>query len=486
MKKTFRILWAMTFLAAALGTSWPQQSGQQPADSGQPPDNSQQSPENAQQPATPPSSQDNTGQTSSDNPPISGLDQPALESRVAARSFLIPGLHISQAADSNVTGASGVEGVTRVLGSLTLQRLWSHYDFALDYVGGGSFYTNRAVDAAQIQQLDSDQRILWRTGQLAIRDSFSYLPEGSFGYGAYGGTGTWEGMGGILTGGLGGGTEFNFFGPGQFASVGQEPRITNLTLVDVTEEFSPRSSITATGSYGLVHFTDNVLGSLIDSRQIAAQAGYSHQLNRKDQIAVVFGFQAFRYPSPIGSDFNTYLWNVLYGHRISGRMDLVVGGGPQLTDINNPFFGSTRRLSMSGRASLRYRFPKTVVGLYYDRYNTSGSGFFAGAVSDVARVSASRPFGRQWTGTVDLGYTHNSRLTPSFFGIIAQSYNYGYAGGSLHRQLGRNFSAFVSYQFNDLAFDSSFCGFSPVCARTTQRHVGVVGLDWHPHPIRLD
>src|SRR2546427_9533149 len=43
-------------------------------------------------------------------------------------------------------------------------------------------------------QLDVDQRINWKRGQLALRDSFSYLPEGTFGFGAYGG-GTAYGLG---------------------------------------------------------------------------------------------------------------------------------------------------------------------------------------------------------------------------------------------------------------------------------------------------
>ena len=43
----------------------------------------------------------------------------------------------------------------------------------------------------------------------------------------------------------------------------------------------------------------------------------------------------------------------------------------------------------------------------------------------------------------------------------------------------------VSYQFNDLMFDTSFCTVAP-CNRTSQRHVALIGVDWHPHPIRLD
>jgi len=178
---------------------------------------------------------------------------------------------------------------------------------------------------------------------------------------------------------------------------------------------------------------------------------------------------------------------LLYGHRISGRLDFVIGGGPQVTQIHDPFFGSSNRLSGSGRASLRYRFPKAAVGLSYEHYNTSGSGFFAGARSDIAHVTLTRPVGRRYDGILDLGYAHNKRLQQSFLGINADSSTYGYVGGALRRQFGREFGAFLSYQFNYQVFDNSFCGSgNAVCNRISHRHVLAVGLDWHPRPIRLD
>lgn len=482
MMKKYQVLWVV--LAIALGAGWAQsQSGQPAADSGQ-----------AQ--ATPPVpgyGQDTPAPQSSANPPITGLDQPSLEPPLVRRSYLQFGAHVSEAVDTNLSDStssgSDIHGVTRALGSVTLQRLWRKYDFSLDYVGGGVFYGTENRTATQVHTLDAEQRILWRTGQLAIRDSFTYLPEGSFGYGSYGGSGTLGGIGGLggigLGGAVGGISGNPFFGPGQFAALGQESRITNVTTADVTQSLNARSSVTLAGSYGLVHFIDDTLG-FINSRQISVQAGYNYQLTRRDQIAFQYGFQAFRYPSNVQSDIDSHLWQVLWGHRISGRMDLILGGGPELTEIHNSIFGDSSRISASGRASLRYRFPQTSVELTYDHNNTSGSGFFAGAETDVARLSLSRPLGRLWEVSADAGFSHNRRLTPTVVGLAAQSYNYFYAGGALRRQLGRNFSAYVSYQYNNLEFDDSFCGTSPGCSTSANRHVAIIGLDWHPRPIRLD
>ena len=67
-------------------------------------------------------------------------------------------------------------------------------------------------------------------------------------------------------------------------------------------------------------------------------------------------------------------------------------------------------------------------------------------------------------------------------------------GVGLHRQFGRSLRGFVSYQFNELAFLIASCPLATTPATATsvvrsnmsQRHVGSIGLDWTPRPIRLD
>jgi hypothetical protein len=129
----------------------------------------------------------------SENPPITAIDQPGLEPHAAPESFLLPGLHFSESADSNVgntLGGSSAGTVTRGLGSLTLQRLWKNYDVAMDYIGGVAYFNHSSIGVQQLQQFDIDNRINWKRGQLAVRDSFSYLPEGTFGYSGRGHAGS--------------------------------------------------------------------------------------------------------------------------------------------------------------------------------------------------------------------------------------------------------------------------------------------------------
>ncbi|HEY7617272.1 MAG TPA: hypothetical protein VH744_10750, partial [Terriglobales bacterium] len=165
-------------------------------------------------------------------PPLSGLDEASLESNLAARSYLQPVLQASEGLDTNVGNSLGrstrsFTGVTRVLGSVGVQRLWSRYQLALDYLAGGAFYAGNIRSSDQMHELAFNSKVLWRTGVLQFRDIGSYLPEGRFGAWSVGGMGA---LGELGTGGLGAGIEnrFDFFGGGQFGNLGTTPRINNL------------------------------------------------------------------------------------------------------------------------------------------------------------------------------------------------------------------------------------------------------------------
>jgi len=463
--------------------------------------------------------------TVSENPPISAIDQPGLEPHAAPESFLVPGLHFSQSVDSNVgdtTAGASLTSVTRALGSLTLQKLWKNYDVAMDYIGGVAYYDQSGIGVQQLQQFDIDNRINWKRGQLAIRDSFSYLPEGTFGFGAYGGGGAYDsGVGSLGSGLLGGGAfagQSSAFsgGNGLNIGLGVVPRITNFALADVVEELTPKSSVTFAAGYGLLHFYGNLTDqnslvgiplqenvSFIGSSEYTGQVGYNRTLTPRDQFAVSYGYQAFDF-SVVGTAFHSNVVQVMYGHRISGRMDFVISAGPQFTRINQQQcniptipavscsgLGGTvstvgdSRVGAAGRVQLRYRFPRTSVSLSYQRYDTNGSGIFAGALSDIVAADAKRPLSRVWDAFANAGYSRNSQLQLPGSVVSSGVFSYVFAGAGLHRQFGRSLRGFVSYQFNYVSFNNG-CPLGTACSNTTQNHVGSIGLDWTPRPIRLD
>src|SRR5882762_507303 len=253
-------------------------------------DSSSQTPADSQSATPPPAAfgQEGSPVMVNDNPPISGLDQPSLEPNIQPRSMLLGGVEGSESLDSNIGSDArpALHGVTRGLGGLTMQRLWNRYQLAAAYVGGVGYYNQAGQGFQQLHDLQAQQTMLWRRGQFTLRDTFSYLPEGSFGFGSYGGAGGFQfGLGGIGTGmgmlGGGFGGQYGALGSEQFGSLGQSPRITNVALADVVENLTPRSSVTLAGSYGLVHFTDRAQG-FINSRQAGGQAGYNYTLSPKD------------------------------------------------------------------------------------------------------------------------------------------------------------------------------------------------------------
>ena len=503
-------------LAFALSGAWGQDSSTPPS--------TEAAPQSGQQEPTPAYGQENAPPPISENPPLSGLDLPSLEPHAAPLSYLQPGATFSESANwnaANLLGGQGVSSVSRALGSVTLQRLWSHYDLALDYAGGVGYYSLNGQGIKSLQQMGIDQKITWKRGQLSVRDDFSYLPEGNFG-GSYGSMGS-QGIASLGSSSLGG-----FFGGSSLGSLGLAPRILNVSVADISESLTPKSAITVAGGYAFTHFYGNDVAtgaSFINSSQTSAEVGYNRILTSHTQIAMVYGYQGFDF-SVLGTAFHSQIIQGLYGRRISGRMDLLIGAGPQITLIdtqsavcsepNVPAFicqlaGDTlipttfknTRVSVAAQARLRYKFPRTSLELTYQRFLTSGSGVFAGAQSDIVRLSVGRPLSRVWSSFADIGYSRNSRVQPlsvqqlSECGTSSQGsqaacpandasvYTSGFAGFGLHRAFGRNFHGYVSYQFNELAFDQSFCG-TGACSRISNRSVATFGLDWTPRPIRLD
>jgi hypothetical protein len=495
-------LWGLVVLVVAYSVAWGQDdSAQQPANTA--------AQTNPQQPV-PAYGPANGEPSGSENPPISGVDMPNLEPHAAPLSYLQAGAHVSESVDSNIEnslGGSSAQSLTRAEGSLELQRLWSHYDLSLDYLGGVGYYNAAGIGLKQVQELGFYQKITWKRGEFGIRDAFSYQPEGTFGssYGSVGATGA--GLGEVGA----------FFGGSALGALGVVPRIMNLSLADAVETLTPKSSITATAGYGFVHFLQNEPGTnsaFIGDSQVSGELGYNRILGPHDQGAIVYGYQGFQFST--GVTFHANVIQLMWGHRISGRMDFLVSAGPQFLQVNHllaPVTVSTSadtvppcvrelgltlecptndlRVSAAGRALFRYQFPRVSLEAAYEHFLTSGSGLFAGAESDIARVNASRPLGRVWSAFANVGYSRNSRVTPEACtqncpGVNANVYQYGFVGGGVHRMFGRTLLGFASYQFNKLLFDSSYCGSSVPCNRASNRQVVTIGLDWTPRPIRLD
>ena len=182
---------------------------------------------------------------------------------------------------------------------------------------------DRAVKS--LQQMDVDQKITWKRGQLSVRDSFSYLPEGNFG-GSYGSMGS-QGIASL--------------GNSAFGDFLERRSSGNLGTRSAHPEREPggrfRKPHAQIGDHGSRRIRLHALlrnrsaRALLSSaaRRLRLRWDTTASLTSHTQIALVYGYQGFDF-SVLGTAFHTHVIQGLYGHRISGRMDLLLGGGPQI------------------------------------------------------------------------------------------------------------------------------------------------------------
>src|ERR1700686_1508655 len=73
---------------------------------------------------------------------------------------------------------------------------------------------------------------------------------------------------------------------------------------------------------------------------------------------------------------------------------LTAGAGPQYTVMEQG--GYANRWSLSARVQLNYKFAHSSLAATYEKFTSTGSGFFAGASTQAARLLYTRPLGRTW------------------------------------------------------------------------------------------
>ncbi|MFZ3339644.1 MAG: hypothetical protein WA609_12355 [Terriglobales bacterium] len=415
-----------------------------------------------------------------ENPPLSGLDEPSLELRALNRSFISEAIQVGESGDSNANnalGGSSVDAVSHVLGALDLQKFWPRSDLFLEYLGGVVEGDERSFQR-QLHALGLEGVTRWRTGQITVRDGFSYLPDGSFSASSAGGL---PGFG-IATGRLGLGL------PGVFhleeGSVGTIPRLSNLASLDVVQAITPRSAFTVIGAYANDHFYHNAGNELINGDSTTAEVGWSHLVSRHDQMAIVYAFQLFRFPLAAGGEIYNNIINLRYSHVISGRMSFIGEIGPQYTDL---LYGvSEKRWSPTGRAVLRYRMPRWFLTASYEKFLSQGSGVFAGADAQIAEFTARRPLGRTYELLLESGYSRENKLQPSDEGAVGASvFNQGFGGAVLRKHIGRNWDALVAYRASVINFNNPVT-IDGSTGKTNHRQIGTIAIEWHPKAVRIE
>jgi hypothetical protein len=423
---------------------------------------------------------------------LTGLGSAPQGALSAERDQLVPEFRVLETVESNpneLPDVSSVRSITRILGTVGVERVRNFTDLKLAYVGGAELFNDSQESTdrnRQLQEVYFDAKLKWKRTDLRFVNAFSYLPEAPFGAGSFGGVGVFQSLlGGYLSGLAGSG--LSQFAPAQFASIGNTPRLINTSVVELQHRVSPRAVLTATAAYGFVNFLDTSTQSPAppNASQAIAEIGYNYAVRAKDTAAVLGGYGSFEF-SHIGQAFTTTFTELFWGHQFSPRLTLAGGAGPVVIDVKET--GGGDQVTWMAVARMQYERPRTGVSLRYLHYINGGSGLLLGAHSDVGIVEISHQLTRSWTGLLHAGYSHSTQIegvtVPGFTASSNNSFNRGYAGVRFSRPLTEHTEFFVLYNYSQTDVNDPVCA-SGECGKVVRQNIGGVGLTWAPRPIRI-
>ncbi|MGB9433548.1 MAG: hypothetical protein WBQ89_14995 [Candidatus Acidiferrum sp.] len=400
-------------------------------------------------------------------------------------SYWVPGVQVSSSASSNLFGASNTSGwyeTNYVVGNISLLEAWSRSQLAINYSGGGAFSTDSTVGNSGFQQLAFAESFKLDRWIIQIVDEFAQLPQSGFGFGVGTGLGI-PGVGGSLGPTIP--TVGNNYSPNDtiFSEFG--PRYSNVAVAEATYQLTRRSSLTASGAYGILHFVD---AGNIDTDTFFGSLGYNYQLSHKDSIGAYYEFSTYHFPGNPQA-YGVQTASAAYSRKITGRLALSLYGGPQFTSVRVPVGTTSSIVNGYASAFLNYAFENGGISGRYMHGISGGGGLLTGSILDEVTFTVSRRLSRQWSAGVHFGYAHNRSVINPTGTVSNPSYDNWFVGASIGRPIGRNLAFSLAYTAN---FETNNPGCSspsiPGCGASSNTTGQVVTLNfrWHPRPFALE
>jgi hypothetical protein len=402
---------------------------------------------------------------------LSGAETLSLGSLYYLRRTFDPALYFSEFGYTGVSGQSNTGSTARstVGGTLDAERRWSRYDLVAIYNGSDAYYYPYAFYGPQnmpSHNLALSQQVRSQRWTFRLRDDFLY---------------SWQaGFGSLFTGGPVMGNQSSTLtalqpslNPSGTILTGFARQVTNLALGEVDYALSRRTTLTFTGSYGLLDFLDP---GYLSSHRIGGRAGYNYSLSRRNSIALLYEYDRTSF-SGTSSLFDSHLLQMSFGRKLTGRLALQIAAGPELSRFDNLGPSNTQQLSWTVSGTLAYQMPRTAYSLSYFRGVTPGSGVFLGAESETITASVNHQFTRFWSAFMNGGYALSKALIPN--SVFAGSFDDWFVGGNLGKQIGRHVRLALSYEYQKQIIGRGAC---PVlsCGIKPAYQVFGVTLNWHP------
>jgi hypothetical protein len=423
-----------------------------------------------------------------DNTPLTGIQDATLGSPEIRHSYWVPGVQWSGSIQSNSynqTQSSGWLMNNYLIGNLSLLKAWSRSQLAINYSGGGFLSTDSTQGNGVLQSLTLAQTFELNRWLVQVLELFSYSPVSPFGFGGGTNLGV-PGVGGSLGSTIPGmGTSYI---PSQSIYAAFGPRYTNATALQLTYTTSPRGSITASSSYGFLHFVDP---GNVNNNTTTATIGYNYALTREDSIGAFYRFSGFHYPGQPQA-FGYQSFNIAFSRKHTGRLALQLYGGPAITTFRIPVGGQSSEIGANAGATVTYALKNVELTGHYFHGLSGGSGVFTGSNLDEVSLSATRSLSRVWTGHVNFGYARNSSVVSLTTGSSAAgtipSYNSWFFGGGVGRALGRNANLAIAYNGTTYVYSQSGCTGSSCGGYQNSNNFTnyvTINLQWHTRPFVL-
>jgi hypothetical protein len=402
---------------------------------------------------------------------LSGAETLGLGSLHRLTRIFDPALQFSEFGETGIAAGKTLS-VTRVGGSLDVERRWRRSDFTVAYRGGDTFYQPSLYGIPNLPYHDAtiSQRIFLGRWTLLLRDDLQYSWGSSFG--------------GLFAGGataLGENRSLGAIQPSLTASgtiqTALARQIYTTALSEADYAFTRRTTLTFVGSYGLQHFLDS---GYIDSQNATGRVGYNYALSGKNSLALTYDHNLTTFTGVSGR-LETDLVQAAFGRKITGRWAFQLAAGPQFLHFHHFGLNNTKQSSWSAFSSLSYEGRRTTYSLSYSRGVTAGSGVFFGSRTETVTATARRELTKLWSASVYGGYASNHSLVP--IPVFASNFDNWFAGARLNRPIGRQFSFGLSYEFEQ---QSSGVGICPVLSCGLPASFSQYGLnfEWHPLLVR--
>jgi len=412
------------------------------------------------------------GDLQPDYSPLTGMQNFTVGFPVIGHSYWVPGIQFSSNEYSN-SGGSGWTSNNYFIGNLSLVQAWTRAVLAINYSGGGYVSSNSQQGSGFYQQLALAQSYQSERWLVQFVDQFSHIPQSAFGFG--GGTNLGiPGVGGSLgntLSGLGGNYIPNqtIYGIGPFSS--------NVAGLQATYAVSHRGSVTLAGSYGLLRFEE---AGNYDSNTLVGSIGYNYELTRNDTVGLVYRYSSYQYPGNPQA-YSDNVLSVAYGRKVTGHLGLRAFIGPEITNFRIPVGNTSQRTGFSAYASMNYAFERGTVTLGYLHGLSAGSGVLIGSNLNWVTGTVSRQLTRQWTGSLNFGYSHNSPVVGTA-AAGSPAYNDWFVGCSAGRPIGRDFNLGLGYTATIGSYSGAGCT-GAGCNASNNYNTITVNFQWHPHPF---